>query len=50
MSSLTETSTGELPSSPSATKRDGFEQLVLKSLDQILTGEDKLEKDLETFK
>ena len=50
MSSLTETYTGEIPSSPSAPKCNGFEQLVLKSLDQILTGQDKLKKDLETFK
>ena len=50
MSSLTETYTGEIPSSQSAPKCDGLEQLVLKSLDQILTGQDKLKKDLETFK
>ena len=50
MSSLTETYTGEIPSSPSAPKCNGFEQLVVKSLDQILTGQDKLKKDLETFK
>ena len=42
MSLLTETYTGEIPSSPSALKCNGFKQLVLKPLDQILTGQDKL--------
>ena len=44
------TSTGEVPSLLETTKRDGFEQTVLSSLAEIINGQDKLKKDMDTFK